>query len=109
MGVQLSDEGALSTGAVAAAPFLAGATAGLVCDATVFPMDTIRVRQQARYGALSTVAAALALFASVLAASVAQETRLVLGRLCRRASTTSHSGALRTLAEPGRKGSGQHL
>ncbi|KAF4721022.1 hypothetical protein FOZ63_006813 [Perkinsus olseni] len=73
MGVQLSDEGALSTGAVAAAPFLAGATAGLVCDATVFPMDTIRVRQQARYGALSTVAAALALFASVLAASVAQE------------------------------------
>ncbi|KAF4668294.1 hypothetical protein FOZ61_006696 [Perkinsus olseni] len=57
MGVQLSDEGALSTGAVAAAPFIAGATAGLVCDATVFPMDTIRVRQQARYRAPSSVAA----------------------------------------------------
>ncbi|KAF4733417.1 hypothetical protein FOZ63_013348, partial [Perkinsus olseni] len=58
MEVRLSEGEASSTGAVAAAPFIAGATAGLVCDATVFPMDTIRVRQQVRYRALSTVAAA---------------------------------------------------
>ncbi|KAF4667253.1 hypothetical protein FOL47_003655 [Perkinsus chesapeaki] len=44
MGLQVDEQEVSHSRLATIAPFLAGATAGLVCDATVFPMDTIRVR-----------------------------------------------------------------
>ncbi|EER17524.1 mitoferrin-1, putative [Perkinsus marinus ATCC 50983] len=58
MAVQMGDDSTLpTTKLTSASSFIAGATAGLVCDATVFPMDTIRVRQQARHWPASSAIA----------------------------------------------------